>query len=366
MAEKILNNIVFFGGFFSLALAAGQLAARRPVNVKILTSALFFNLGITQITSGLYFSGMKPDFPVLVHVELPFLFMIGPLLLLNFKFILKGGDAFGKRELFHFFPGFIAVLFYTIYHVNGPGGIQAHIAVERSGRWSPEPWIFIPSVLYLLAVVHISVYTLVFLARSMSLWNAASFKREPLVLHLFIYLLVSCIVVAVAVTGMVGDSITLQLIAAACMTAFIFWMYLLGQRFPEMLLTLRAEVERIRYEKSHLVNLDTDAALANLEKVMRQEKAYADEKLSLKRAAEMIGLNPHQLSELLNDRLGKSFKQYINEMRIDAAREVLLREPERTILSIAFEVGFNSQSAFYDAFVRCAGTTPNNFRKINS
>ena len=41
----------------------------------------------------------------------------------------------------------------------------------------------------------------------------------------------------------------------------------------------------------------------------------------------------------------------------------LVRDPERSVISVAYEVGFNSKSSFYDAFSRYTGVTPQTYRK---
>ena len=43
--------------------------------------------------------------------------------------------------------------------------------------------------------------------------------------------------------------------------------------------------------------------------------------------AELLGLSNHQLSELVNVKLGKGFSRYVREFRIDAAKAMLLDEP---------------------------------------
>ncbi|HMS06278.1 MAG TPA: helix-turn-helix domain-containing protein, partial [Burkholderiaceae bacterium] len=94
------------------------------------------------------------------------------------------------------------------------------------------------------------------------------------------------------------------------------------------------------------------------------DRLYADPDLGLASLAARLDLSAHQLSELVNARLGKSFARYLREQRVAAARQLLRAEPSASVLSVGLSVGFTSQSSFYDAFREIEGTTPGQFRKL--
>lgn len=54
---------------------------------------------------------------------------------------------------------------------------------------------------------------------------------------------------------------------------------------------------------------------------MNTEELYKNPNLKLSDVASRMNISAHQLSQLLNDNLGKSFSTYINEYRIDDACE---------------------------------------------
>ena len=66
---------------------------------------------------------------------------------------------------------------------------------------------------------------------------------------------------------------------------------------------------------------------------------------------------------MINERLNMNFNTFINQYRIDEAQKLLIRDPERSVISVAYDVGFNSKSSFYDAFSRYTGVTPQAYRK---
>lgn len=51
--------------------------------------------------------------------------------------------------------------------------------------------------------------------------------------------------------------------------------------------------------------------------------------------AEAVGITSHQLSELINTRLGIGFSRYVRECRVNAAKALLISAPSRSILSIS-------------------------------
>jgi AraC-like DNA-binding protein len=88
--------------------------------------------------------------------------------------------------------------------------------------------------------------------------------------------------------------------------------------------------------------------------------AYREESLSLYACAQRVGCPPQYLSYVLNHRIGERFSDHVAGYRI---REILAsldrgEQRRKTILALAFEAGFQSKSAFYDAFRRTTGTTP--------
>lgn len=105
---------------------------------------------------------------------------------------------------------------------------------------------------------------------------------------------------------------------------------------------------------------DADAALwmANLEKIIVAEGLHKDPNLKLSELAKKINISTHQLSQLLNENLGKSFSTYINEYRIEEACKLITTDSRFTFEAIGYEVGFNSKSTFYAVFKKIKGVTP--------
>ena len=101
------------------------------------------------------------------------------------------------------------------------------------------------------------------------------------------------------------------------------------------------------------------------EKFIKQDKNYLDSNLSLEMAAKHLNINKSHLSRIINSELGKNFSDYVNELRIEEAKSYLAN-PEffnYTLEAIGLEAGFNSKTAFNNAFKKFTETTPSDYKK---
>jgi AraC-like DNA-binding protein len=103
-----------------------------------------------------------------------------------------------------------------------------------------------------------------------------------------------------------------------------------------------------------------------LERLVQQHKPHQDEDMSLARLAALLDVTGHQLSELLNLHLGRSFYDYLNELRYREALQMLERpDPAQTltVADIAYRAGFNNRNSFHKVFKDKTGLTPAQYRK---
>lgn len=119
----------------------------------------------------------------------------------------------------------------------------------------------------------------------------------------------------------------------------------------------------IKYNNKKIDPILATKLITQLEQLMQKEKLYKNALLKLDVIAKKMRITDNQLSQLLNDNIGKNYAAYINEYRIQAAKELLLRHPKMTIESIGYEVGYNAKASFYTTFKRQTGMTPAAFKK---
>jgi AraC-like DNA-binding protein len=117
-----------------------------------------------------------------------------------------------------------------------------------------------------------------------------------------------------------------------------------------------------KYEKSALDSERATRIAKKIEAAMEKDLLYRDPNLSLWDLAKHISVTSHYVSQTLNSHLSSSFFDLVNGWRIKDAI-IQLTTTDETILFIAYDVGFNSRSAFYKAFKRETGKTPSDLRK---
>ncbi len=102
--------------------------------------------------------------------------------------------------------------------------------------------------------------------------------------------------------------------------------------------------------------------------LMEKEKPFINPELSLPGLARLAGVSTHQLSFIINQGFKQNFFDFVNGFRV---KEVItmLAKPENqayTIISLAFEAGFNSKSTFNTAFKKYTGKTPSQFKQTGN
>ncbi|MBX3255693.1 MAG: helix-turn-helix domain-containing protein [Chitinophagaceae bacterium] len=122
-----------------------------------------------------------------------------------------------------------------------------------------------------------------------------------------------------------------------------------------------------RQEKYHYSNLSSEESLqihGQLLKILEGEKPFLNPELTLAELAKHIPTHPNKLSEVINKYEQKSFYDLINERRIHEFFR-LLNMPESkqyTLMSLAYDCGFNSKASFNRNFKKYTGKTPSEYQ----
>lgn len=104
-----------------------------------------------------------------------------------------------------------------------------------------------------------------------------------------------------------------------------------------------------------------------LEKYIIKDKNYLNPRLTLNECAKGIKSNEKYLSNYLNKVLNINFNTYLNNLRIEEAKVLLLspKSEKYTIEAIAKMAGFNSKSSFNSVFKKHMNMTPSEYKSTN-
>ena len=376
MSAQLTIFFLFFGGLQGI-LFSFFLIRKKLHRSGYLFLLLYFFVMLLQITLKLMSKGwLIENWQVLYELSYQLPFLYGPLIYLFTKQLLQR-QLFQWPDLFHFIPFAILVFFFIVGHLN-----------------TESPTVLFPFLLVKSRLVMqlVSLYLYHYLALQYWLDNRRSVQRfsPPGQLQLgwlkkFIYSsFFVCAAIAFLNYFMVLLYPQLNYVRPGflVLTLFIYWISYEALYHPEVFSVIRGyagEVNTVienlpklivhrpprKYLKSNLTEEEAARIMNRMNILMRDQKPHLDTGISIDILAGMLDSNRHHLSQVLNEKLKKSFYDYINFYRVEEAK-ILLTDAGKSnhkIASIAYDAGFNSLSTFNDVFRKMTGITPSQFKK---
>jgi AraC-like DNA-binding protein len=120
-----------------------------------------------------------------------------------------------------------------------------------------------------------------------------------------------------------------------------------------------------KYRKSSLNESEKQKILAKIIKEFEKGNYFSENLASLENLAKKIGESKHHVSQVINEKLGRNFFELLASYRIEKAKSILKEDKacRLTIEEVSEMVGYNSKTAFNNAFRKLTGKTPSEFRK---
>jgi two-component system response regulator YesN len=100
---------------------------------------------------------------------------------------------------------------------------------------------------------------------------------------------------------------------------------------------------------------------AKIKRVIHFLERNYDKRVSLKDAAELIGLSPKYLSRVFKEKTGSGFAEYRLKVRMDKAAQ-LLETTDCSVDEISYSVGYENAESFARLFKRIKDCTPTGYR----
>ncbi len=390
MSLSILNLILLIAATQGFFLALLILHKYRDLLANRILSALIFIYSLVLLN--LFFSdiGYYLNNPSLMIIPMGFPFLIGPMNYLYAKYLMKAIQRFQMKDLLHFFPFIICILYFSSDFFRTEEELRNMIFTADDKGYKDGLYVF-----NALLILHGSIYVFFTLNRlnryvrymkdtfsSLERIRLDWLKYITILLGfgLFIFLIENILLL---------QGINLSNYFNLSSTLIAIYVYTLGYtgflksevfRHPEISKTIRGipkDSFRYRledkqkpkgitekYEKSGLSEEKAEQYVKKLLKIMAAEKPYKNSNLSLQQLAEMVEVSPHNLSEIINLKLRESFFDFVNKYRIEMLKNDLL-DPKKshfTLLSLANDAGFNSKSSFNAIFKKHTGKTPSQYR----
>jgi len=355
---QIITYLFLAIGLMMFIFAALQLALKKKTRVNFTLSFLFATLGYIWLYYGWYRANRLAGAPWLLYSDIAVTFLAGPILYYYVECLTGYVPRSLTRQLLPYVPAMAALVYLIVARPASrvsaallPGPNPDHFAVPAVN--------IINTLGDIHFFCHVAFSTLV-IGRFLRTKNTIFRKMFRGVFLYFTNSLFTFILFFAGHALQSDNILGLAVLLNGINSAYYFF---LSYRYPEY--TQRAVRAPSNGDRPPLLlrGLDVPAVLAELGKVIETEGGYREPDLTLQSLSTRLGIQNHQLSLILNEYMGTSFRNYINRRRVAEAKRLLAENPDMPVLDTAFEVGFNSKSVFNSAFVKETGLSPSAFRK---
>jgi len=328
----------------------------------------FFSIGF------LYRFHLLDNFPYFIGFGNPALFLLGPLAYFYIRASTQKGFRLRLIDGLHILP-FIINFGIDIprFLQTGEERIAEYIYFLNNGSLPNQgDWELLVKSLHGVVYFAVSVYLIMQYRKNLSNETSAvdtTFHRWMLLFVILLALPVSSIFFYIH-TDYNRIFIPLQLSSFFFLLLAIYVATLIKPQlfhtFPhQMLLPESSEEQKQKYESSNLQEKQKEQYLQKLQNYVQLHQPYLEPELTRDQLSEKINIPTYYLSQVINEKLGYNFLDFINGYRIEAAKTKLVdpKLSNYTIAAIAYDVGFNATSTFYAVFKKQTGMTPRQYQK---
>lgn len=356
---KLLINILISGNSITLILfGLGQMTAHKKTGRHFLSASVLIVSGFNILTDTAFRNGIFNHFPHLLYISYPFEYLMGPLLyLFLISLVFRDYKVTTCERLLFIPPGAVFLLMLPYYLQSG--SVKLKMIPFFKGFDG------IIGILYHIIDQSIEIYLLFcigfFLLKVVPYFSAnlgRKNNRLGLILTYASIWLVWFSWYALVIFKHLDNFYSETVLSGTYLALSFFFFYM---RNPDLLARKNIPLKN-RTSETPPAGKENQGILKTLEILMEKDKVFLKETLTLPDLASQLGIPSYRLSEIINRDLDISFKEYINYYRLKNARELLINEPDSSIIDIAFQSGFRSKSAFNDYFKKKTGINPSRYR----
>jgi len=155
--------------------------------------------------------------------------------------------------------------------------------------------------------------------------------------------------------------------------SLLFWWICYAGVYQLRILDDRTEINELLSLKARravpapvaVTNAVENGYAPRLRDLLHGQQLFRNPDLGRGLVAEHLGISEGYVSQVVQESLGEGFVEYVNGLRVEAARE-MLDDPAfapYSLEAIGQEAGFKSRSAFYTTFKKATSVTPGAYRK---
>ena len=355
-APIFFNLLIAFGAFQAIFISIVFLADRQAILAKKLFALFLIIEGITLVERMLVETDLIHNFPHILGVSYPMNFIKPPIMLFMALSIANRQFKFRKIHLLHIIP------FVLVFSTNIPFYFQdaaSKIAFVKTFNSFVPTYQDFTFYLFSSFFINIGAYLLVSI-RALRKYRKAVTNNQLANWYLrVLYLYTSALVIGfVYFVLQPSGLIHIPFFNIISMLTMTFLVQSVAFTF---------------FTKSNIFNPKNSPVRTNIEQAVKDEKliksklendkVYLDESLNLDDFASSLSLSKKYVSYLINQHFGYTFKDLINQYRIEEAKAIMAKEvnSKRSLIEIAEESGFNNKVSFYRTFKKHTGKSPSEY-----
>lgn len=327
----------------------------------------------------------------LFYMPLQHTLLMGPIIYFYLQTLFQPTLKFQKKDWLHFLPGILYLLWCTVVFVTDRLVLKKYFLMDGISDPDFDNWYItagLASLLFYL-VLCIQYYRRYkqFILQEASFADAIMFRwvRNFLVAFLT-YFLLNLVFHLVPLFGVDVDYIDSWWYYL--LFALLFYYIAINGYSNSIEARMFFVLEMLSYKKQNLLTAPSppidvfveDIAFEEVEPATREitnleawkekvldkvvtKKAYANPELTLTDLARQLETNTSFLSKVINSGFEQNFNDFINYYRVEEVKQKLQTEAagQVTIMSIAYDAGFNSKATFNRAFKKFTGKSPKDF-----
>ncbi len=313
-----------------------------------------YNFAIENLTH-LFFIGQSFDL------------LLGPLMLIYARILMRKSYPINWKFMIHGIP-FVLHLIYMTFVFHSKNSVEKKELIESQRLFTYTFYIVNQIIIYLSFVIYGF-----FILREITFYHKKlksiySNLTTPQMNWLIAFILGLCAIWLMAIFNAILSvyriGITIPIwIYIISIFLFANMIFFYGIKYAESFSGINNKTAS-KYKKTLIPENKVDEILKKLMQYTEVDKPYLDPDINITKIADKLKIPSYQISQLLNSKLNKNFFEFISYYRIRESIEKL-SDPNNnlTILEVLYESGFNSKSAFNNAFKKHTGITPSQFRK---
>ena len=360
---SLLYLFAAFLGVFVFMMLNLKRGIDRTSTFLISLFVLLHSLFILHLS--LYLINYQYYFPSSLLMSTSFALLYGPLIYLYFKMTALDYKLKWKDGL-HFVPALALLIYLAPLYGLSPDEKFAVLFEQQDILVLEAQFIIAAQVISLILYAYLT-YNIYRAIEKKEKQNAVMGLWQRNIIAIYVTFTVAFIFYFLTTSGILDTPIFyhLQIIVMVCLVLYVAYISYVRPEIFKGEVRLADPIELFKYKKSSLTESFSEELKDQLVNLLIEDKVYKQNTLNLDVLSEMLGTTRHNTSQVINEHFDMNFYDLVNKFRIEEAVNIIndLNGEKKSLIEIAYEVGFNNKVTFNKSFKKIHNVTPTQYIK---